>query len=341
MTCLISVVVCTYNRADDLAVALRTLCAQAVDPALYEILVVDNNSTDQTRAVTAEWARRCPHVRYVRETQQGLSHARNRGWRAAQGTYVAYTDDDCKLPPQWLRVAAEIISERAPAVFGGPYFPFHNTPVPRWFKTAYGMAIHMPYTGNLEPERYISGGNIFFRRAVLERVGGFNPVFGMSGKQIAYGEETALLKHIREHLPQECLYYDLRLFVLHLVAARKKSLWWVLRQRFAAGRDAFRIVHAVAPTRRQRPLGQTRAWLVWQMGSTGLAAGLDLLYRLVWRDRARWPYIENYFYEHTGQSIRKLGRLYEQYRQKGILSHEAQKNRLCSGWHIFGHQQKH
>ena len=106
---LFSVVICTYNRASLLPTALQTVCEQALDCTEYEVLVVDNNSTDETRFVTESFMQRYSNVRYCFEPQQGLSYARNRGWREARGKYVAYTDDECKVPPQWLTVAKEVI----------------------------------------------------------------------------------------------------------------------------------------------------------------------------------------------------------------------------------------
>ena len=88
----ISVVVCTYNRADLLASVLQSLCEQTLNCSHYEIIVVDNNSGDNTRAVTEDYCRRYPNVHYYLETSQGLSNARNHGWQVAKSKYVAYLD---------------------------------------------------------------------------------------------------------------------------------------------------------------------------------------------------------------------------------------------------------
>ncbi|MGD8380729.1 MAG: glycosyltransferase, partial [Syntrophobacterales bacterium] len=92
----ISVIVCTYNRAELLGGTLRTLCHQTLDTSEYEVIVVDNNSTDNTREVVDEFCRRSSNVRYCFEPQQGLSHARNQGLQEAKGKYVAYIDDDAR-----------------------------------------------------------------------------------------------------------------------------------------------------------------------------------------------------------------------------------------------------
>ena len=92
----ISVVVCTFNRAQLAATAIESLCEQTADKSQYEVIVVDNNSQDNTREVTEDFCSRYPNLRYCLEEEQGLSHARNRGWRESRGVYVAYVDDDCR-----------------------------------------------------------------------------------------------------------------------------------------------------------------------------------------------------------------------------------------------------
>ena len=118
-----SVVVCTFNRAELLTLCLDTLVRQQLSPQHYEILVVDNNSSDHTREVVAGFAATHGHVRYVFELEQGLSAARNRGAKEAVGRYLAYLDDECKVPPDWLSQASRVAAETAARIFGeGPVF---------------------------------------------------------------------------------------------------------------------------------------------------------------------------------------------------------------------------
>ncbi len=133
---LISVVVCTYNRVNLLADALHTLCHQTLDRSEYEVMVVDNNSSDNTREMVDEFCRRFSHVRYCFEPKQGLSYARNRGWREARGEYVAYVDDDARAGENWLKTALVLIANTKPAplCLGGPILPFYSTTKPIWFK---------------------------------------------------------------------------------------------------------------------------------------------------------------------------------------------------------------
>src|SRR5712671_6825521 len=98
----ISVIIATHNRADLLAIALKSLARQTIPPAEYEVIVVDNASSDQTPAVVRQMSPAMPQVRYVFEERLGLSWARNAGLEAARAPYVAYLDDDAKAEPEWL-----------------------------------------------------------------------------------------------------------------------------------------------------------------------------------------------------------------------------------------------
>jgi len=308
---LISVVVCTHDRADVLAGALLSLGGQTLDRTCYEVIVVDNNSTDNTPAVVEDFRLRFPDVRYYLETQQGLSHARNRGWREAHGEYIGYMDDDSKAPPEWLEVAKEVIDEQAPAAFGGPNYPFYNSLRPRWFKDEYGTHQLGPQARALDSTEYVYGMNVFFRRAVLETLGGFDPALGMCGKRIAYGEETAVLLGIRAEMPDEVIYYEPRLYVHHLVPARKMTWPWILRASWAGGRYSYL---AFGEKRRW-----TKGWrgLVRALFEVMILGGV-LLRGVLRRDRQAYPYFENYAYERVRRHLVTLGALFEQVRHNLI-----------------------
>jgi glucosyl-dolichyl phosphate glucuronosyltransferase len=301
---LISVVICTHNRADLLAGALASLREQTLDAARYEVIVVDNDSTDSTAAVTQDFCLRFPNVRYSLETQLGLSHARNRGRHEARGEYVGYMDDDCKAPPEWLEIAGEVIEQKAPAIFGGPNYPFYNSPKPRWYKDVYATHDLGPEARSLHSSEYIYGMNIFFRRTLLEALGGFDPELGMSGKKIAYGEETAPQVRVRAEMPGEIIYYEPRLHVYHLVPARKMTWGWMLRAAWAGGRYSCRMLGE----KRSR-YKRFRALLL-ATRQVALLVGTMLRGTLL-RDRRIHPYFSNYAYERVMPCLVALGALYE------------------------------
>ena len=319
MGILISVVVCTYNRAQLLETALKSLHEQALDPALYEIVVVDNNSSDNTRAVAESFSRRMLNCRCCFEATQGLSHARNRGWEEARGEYVAYVDDDCILPKQWLVTADAIIDRYSPGVFGGPYYAFYNTPRPVWWKDGYRSHEHAEKARALTAGEYLSGGNVFFRRTLLEALGGFDPGLGMSGGKVAYGEETALLRRLRAITPDQLIYYDPSLYVYHLVPAEKMTMRWIVRQRFAAGRYAYLAFQG------QDGTGGRLLRVSMRTVLTLFALTLDLGWGLLRRNRSQYPYVQNYLYEQAFNHLQTLGMLCEQHRQ--LVQHKGVQRR--------------
>jgi len=291
----LSVIICTYNRADLLKNVLQDVCQQTLADSEFEVIVVDNHSTDHTRAVVESFCQPYPNVRYCFEAQQGVSHARNRGWREARGDYLAYLDDDCQVPTQWLAVAKEIIEQQAPIVFGGPYYAFYNSPKPHWWKDEYDAYHSMEYAdtaGYLEPYQDIHGGNLFIQQSILQKVGAFNPQLGMSGKQLGYGEETELQLRIFKALPSSRAYYDPRLYVYHLVAAKKMNIGWVIRANIAHRRAKYHLC----------PRSSMRFGIVinclWRFFVELPKNIIIVFFCLVFKkDRSQHPYWQNYLYE--------------------------------------------
>lgn len=237
MNMVISVVVCTYNRADLLGNCLNSLAGQNLARERYEVLVVDNNSTDNTAFIAEGFVEKYQNFRLILELHQGVSHARNRGWKEAKGTFVAYIDDDARADADWLTQLLAF-SERHPeaTVFGGPYYPYTEAPLPSWFPPGYGALDLGNQDRVLDPQsEFLSGTNLVFSRALLETIGGFNPHLGMVGKKIAYGEEPRILKDIAESGVQA--YYAPEMRVSHLIRSSKFSLRWLLYSAFCKGRD--------------------------------------------------------------------------------------------------------
>ena len=305
----ISVVICTYNRAALLANGLQTLCEQTLAKSHYEVIVIDNNSKDETGAVTEDFCRRYPNIRYFFESQQGLSHARNRGWREAQAAYVAYIDDECKVPPQWLTIAKQIIDRLSPAVFGGPYYGYHNTLPPRWWKESYEAFEHSDTARALSEGEYVRGGNLFIQRRLLESMGGFEVTLGMSGNKLGYGEESHFQRRVRATLPNELIYYDPNLYTYHLVRPEKMTWRYILTSRFGSGRHIYSVFWENTPQTDRLPhlklLGQ--AVYIFLRFFAGFFIGV------LRRDRKRYPYLQNYWYENTFEHVQSLGLIYERY----------------------------
>ncbi|HUC05066.1 MAG TPA: glycosyltransferase family 2 protein [Acidimicrobiales bacterium] len=183
MSCDIAVVVPTFQRALQLPPLLLTLAEQTLAPERFEVIVVDDCSTDDTAVVVAEWAAKVPYrLRYLRTAQNGgPAAARNLGWQQTPAPFVAFTDDDCVPTPRWLEAGLAAFSARPDVglVQG-------RTTVPE------GVSIeHLSdwYAWRVidEATGYFEGCNLFFRRDALEITGGFDEEIAYHGEDCAAG----------------------------------------------------------------------------------------------------------------------------------------------------------
>ena len=177
----ISVVICTYNRADLLPAALEDVLAQNhPQTPPFELLVVDNNSTDSTRAVVERAETRDGRVRYLRETKQGLSHARNAGIAVARAPLIAFTDDDVRVGPDWLATIMRTVrAYPGVSVVGGKVLPIWPAPPPPWLTPEHWGPLALVDYGE-QPVRVdagnplcLVGANLAIVRSAFDRVGGF------------------------------------------------------------------------------------------------------------------------------------------------------------------------
>jgi glucosyl-dolichyl phosphate glucuronosyltransferase len=300
----ISVIICTYNRPELLKIALQSLCKQTISRAAFEVIVVDNNSASDIRSIISRYSSTL-NVRYEKEKKQGLSNARNLGWKAAEGEYVAYIDDDCKVPSFWLETALRVIKEKKPKIFGGPYHSFYCTPIPKWFKNEYGSHIQGNEARALQKEEYLDGGNLFIEREIFEKIGGFKEELGMTGNKIAMGEETAIQMLYRERMPEGIIYYDPELVVYHLVRPEKMDLFWIMCHKFADGRCLNRI------SQNNKQEKESKFGLMLRAALLIAESFKELIYKIIIRDRKKYPYIKNYIYEAYLKYVQQLGSIYE------------------------------
>lgn len=232
----LSVIVCTYNRSSWLRRCLGSLEPQCADCGVVEVLIVDNNSSDDTRKMAEEYTSRLPHFKYIYEKAQGLSHARNRGYREARGKYVAYLDDDAKAHADWVSSILRFF-EAVPEAsgVGGPYLAFSPDPVPPWFPKEYGCWSLGGKTRKLGENEYVNGLNMAFTKEALTALGGFDTAIGMTGSKVSYGEETNLTLRMREC--GRSVYYCHDMVVDHAILPYKQHLGWLLKSSFANGYD--------------------------------------------------------------------------------------------------------
>ena len=223
----ISLVIATYNRAEQLMTTLVSVAAQSLAPEAWECVVVDNNSTDATRERVAAFGACHPelHIRYIFEREQGLSAARNAGIAASQGDIIAFVDDDERINPDFLGAYVDLFDSHPEAMAaGGCIIAEYPTGRPRWMSrfTEQPIANPMNYgvTVRVFPKGKIpGGGNMAFRREALVRVGIFDTSLGRTGKSLIGGEESDLFERMAAVGIRP--YYVPRAVMYHIIPAEK------------------------------------------------------------------------------------------------------------------------
>lgn len=193
----LTVAICTYNRAAGLLTALRAVAAQREAATRFEIIVVDNNSTDDTCAVVQSFGE---SVRYIFERRQGLSYARNAATEAATGDVIAFTDDDVEVAPGWAAVLTNTFSNH-PEVdcVGGRVLPRWTQPPPAWLTRAHWGPLALqdhgesPITFDISRPVCLVGANVAFRRSVFDRIGLFSPAVQRVKDGVGSTEDHELL----------------------------------------------------------------------------------------------------------------------------------------------------
>ena len=235
----ITVILCTYNRCRTLAKTLESLADSRLPVSVqWEVLVVDNNSSDQTRQVVADFCRRYPgRYRYLFEAQQGLSCARNAGIRESQGEILVFTDDDIIVEPNWLWNLTSALHGGEWAGAGGRIIPVWLGPVPSWLQTAdlgpFGAFDLGTEAGPLSRPPY--GANMAFRREAFEKHGDFRVDLGRSGSNLQGREDIEFANRLLAG--GERLRYEPDAVVRHLIPESRMDRRYVLRWWYWYGRS--------------------------------------------------------------------------------------------------------
>lgn len=235
----ISVAVCTHNRASYLRKAIRSLLAQTLDPSLFEILIIDNASTDETRDVIESERPDTPAYRYINVPEVGVSHARNAGWQNARAKYVAYLDDDAIATPQWLERMLDFLenAEPQPGVVGGKIEPIWELPRPAWLSDRMAGALSIVNWSEkpiiMTDKHWIAAANIGFPRSVLEEIGGFRADLGRRGSCLLSNEEIFARLQIERN--GHACYYNPEIVVEHHVHASRVNQSWFKRRSYWQG----------------------------------------------------------------------------------------------------------
>ncbi|MBL7071374.1 MAG: glycosyltransferase [Candidatus Omnitrophica bacterium] len=238
MSIRISSIICTYNRQRYLRKAVQSLVEQTLPNEQYEIIVVDNGSSDDTKRVIKRLSN-IQNLRYIYDPTLGLSQARNTGWINARGEYIAYLDDDAMAFPQWLEKILEVFEnvKPKPGCAGGRIELIWETPRPNWISDkllpALGKVNWSQTPIFINKDQWIPGGNCAFPRGLLESMGGFSVDLGRKGGNLLCAEEIQLQNRLNEK-GYRCFYHP-EIAIRHHVLPLRLSKKWFLRKSFGQG----------------------------------------------------------------------------------------------------------
>jgi len=198
----LSVVICTYDRPELLRLALLSLLKQSPANITYEVVVVDNNSTPETRAVVDEFIESDARVRYVRETRQGNAYARNTGVAQARAPIVAFLDDDVTVRDHWIEIIPRTFTETNADFIGGKVLPRWEQPPPSWLDAAHWAPIaaldygDAPVSLTAENELCLLTANIAFKKELFAQHGEFSAAVQRTGDSIGSLEDHEFLSRL-------------------------------------------------------------------------------------------------------------------------------------------------
>lgn len=202
-----SFITCTYNRDKYIGQTLQSVCDQKYPDNNYEIIVIDNNSTDNTPSICEEFRAKYPNknFRYFKEMNQGLSFALNRGIKEAQGEFLIFVDDDETIIPQHLERLDNHLRTYPEAVLcGTPVIPVYEIPEPKWMSRFTQRLIGGYFDQGkevkiLEAKNYPGTGHTIIKKELYERYGNYNTELGRKGTSLIGAEDKDMFNRLKNN----------------------------------------------------------------------------------------------------------------------------------------------
>ncbi len=256
----ISVIISTYNRCTYLRDTVESLLTQGFPADLFEIIIVDNNCTDGTKELVNSYGKMSrPVIQYVQEKQPGLSHARNRGVRQAQGPIVAFIDDDAVADRGWLSALLDVYEhDPAAGVVGGRIDLLWLTEKPVWVTRTLEMSFGALDFGNTIQEIHYPhtpfGGNFSISRQLFLDIGGFSSQLGRKASRPFSHEELLLCCLAAQH--QKKIYFTPHALVHHKVLPERLNRRRYMRQAYYQGMSAAVVAAKIQDTEQISAAGE-------------------------------------------------------------------------------------
>jgi glycosyltransferase involved in cell wall biosynthesis len=273
----LSLVICTRNRAAQLAQTLKRVSAMQ-SRLKWELIVVDNGSTDRTSAVVAEYAATCDHpVQLIVQPGRGVSSAKNAGWQSAKAAIVVCIDDDCYPEQDYFDSIFACFLKDPKLGFVGGRILLHD-PTDRRITIQESLEPVFFPAGSFIRPGVIQGANVAYRRAALVEVGGFDPWFGAGA--LYSGDETELMARISTAGWNGA--YDPKPVVYHHHGRKTANDEWRLMRWYDRGRGAY---YAKCMLNKEMRSVYVKNWLLsrqhhsWRKSALEIVSGLEYVAR--------------------------------------------------------------
>jgi glucosyl-dolichyl phosphate glucuronosyltransferase len=234
----VTVAVITFNRSRYLRETLAGLVRQDYPADCYELLVIDNNSTDKTKDVVLSFMASTPAPRRVLETLPGLDHGRNRAVDEARGDVIVLVDDDILVEPDWLAQLVAPFSSldsHSIGVVGGEVIPVFPDGIPAWLVGAHRPLGFRTDAGSLPPDQAPMGANFAFPKWVFARFGKFDTDLDRRGASLFGGGDSDMVRRVRSAGLKAWFVPGAK--VLHQIPANRLTLGYALRHGFDSARS--------------------------------------------------------------------------------------------------------
>ena len=222
----VSIVICTYNRCEELEKTLQSICAVTYEP--FEVIVVDNNSTDDTKRIVEKYP-----VQYIMESKQGVAHARNRGLEASCGEFVGFIDDDESVNTDWIvSILKGFTLDRSVGAVTGPVIPQYMETPPVWMTEDFHGSTGGADYRLLSSSEAIGTGNSMFRSDLVKNIR-FKTALGRVKNSLISGEDTEFVQQLYDRGYKGA--YSPEAIVYHRIPPERTTLSWFMKRYFAEG----------------------------------------------------------------------------------------------------------
>ena len=241
----ITVAICTYNRERYLPQLFDSILRQTLPGNRFEVILVNNNSPGNTQEIGNEFSENNPeiHYRYFLETNQGLSHARNRCIREAHGEYITFLDDDAFIQEDYLELLLKHFEgDQTISAIGGKILLHYESIIPSWENKFLNSLMGFYDRGDTvsvydgTKNNYPRGSNMSFKTAIFNKIGLFNPNLGRIGGNMMGGEEKDLFTRIFTLEKYKVVYFP-DLVVYHSVPVERTTADFIRKQALETGKS--------------------------------------------------------------------------------------------------------